>query len=154
MSIKTLLANTPKDWCDIYVNSIKTTNDANNTTFDRFEEKYVLTGTVSGPWGAPQACNIELTVIGDRVFVYLPPVNAVNAVAATIANDVVFPTRFRPLLTQQGAMLVVDNSITVYGRYSINSVGVLTIGVGAAGGIFGGAGTDGFPASNFSYTIG
>lgn len=96
----------------------------------------------TGPWASPQTTLIIVRIINDSVTIFLDALPAAAATSATVITaSTPLPGFAIPLTTKTGFVKVLDNTTSVLGTYFINTLGIITIGVGAAGAAFTNAGS-------------
>lgn len=105
-----------------------------------------FTGTTTDP--APP---LRWSRVGRLVALYIPQTSATsNATSFTITGA---PTTIRPARAQNVQALVRDNGTVAYGLASMSTGGVLTLGLGASGGVFTNSGTKGVELQTLTYSL-
>lgn len=126
-------------------------------TLLNYHEEHTQSTNFTGPWASNQAADIRYTRIGRVVTMHIPAVTAAatSATAVTMVDDI--PARFRPTNNTSQVTTTfwgIDNSANVLSFLSIQAPLYSNVTILANPTTpFAGAGTAGWYAFNFTYTI-
>ena len=137
MSINALFQ--PNDY-NLYCNSITESSGGSST--------FVM--NLTGPWAAPQNCNVYISKQGKSVTLLFSNVIAAATVSATIISTNALPAQYFPAnsLAPTQIVIIEDNSALALGYMNISGTGLLTMKL-ANGNNFTGSGNGGF----FSFAL-
>lgn len=115
---------------------------------DVFTEQFTIGASFSGPWAAPISYVIPY-VKSSKTVTLLFPTAAFNpaTTSALMTFSQVLPMEFRPATDVYMPISVVDNSAPVFGLLKVDTLGAITIGVGAQEAAFANTGNAGLNLS-------
>lgn len=126
-------------------------------SLSHIEQNYSHTTNWTGIWASDQAGNVNLTRIGDQVFMTLPVVSALTNAASVITNTSALPTQFRPSANIRiGVPSIINSAISGgvgNGATKLSSAGILTIYQSGADSNFPSGQTCGFDRQTLNWSI-
>lgn len=132
-----------------WTNTSGTINETQEIVVSEGSYTGTLTGCTTSPTGT-----VSYTRNGNTVTLEIPSITATsNTTACTVTG---MPAIIRPVSTPRVVrpVVVMDNNAAVIGTITVETSGVLTLGVGAGAGAFTGSGTKGTQSGTITYRIG
>jgi hypothetical protein len=113
-----------------------------------------FTGQFTGIWASTQSVSVKYVRVGNAVTLQFDDVLA-TANTATFIQMSNLPTALKPTTANgiQRIITIQDNAVGATGLMQISISGNIVVRATLAGANFSGAGSSGFPATTFSYSI-
>jgi hypothetical protein len=106
----------------------------------------------SGIWAAAQVINLRATRVGQVVTLSFSQAQDTANTAAAIAG-VAIPVQFRPPEDLSQLIRIADNGVDVQGTFTLDTAGVVAVGVGYSTAVFTAANNGGTYAFSITYPI-